>query len=405
MRRPPGTGSITKTNRRNPFRAQFLIGHEYTEEKFISKYYEVGYYATRALAHKALDAYMRNPELFKALHELYKQRKITEDDLLNLNAPPELILESHENEQEESPLTLQQAYELWEDQEYAKPAERQLSDKALKDRQRGIKRCKHLYNLPIKEIIIEQYQDIVDNTTLGRGSMDKFKMTLKTVYDYLEMKRYITKDENIISHLNLKYVTGGYKVEHKPFADDHYDMIMAHTKDAQIQCGKRPLKYFNLQDYLSSVKILLMTGLRISEFISLESTEIHLNKRYFTILESKTDAGERDVPIPKEALPFFEFWLSKGTKYLLTTVDGKPFTYEKYREYWKLIMAYFDVDYLIHDTRYTFAQRLREEEIDKKFIQAIIGHESDDVTDCVYVKKININKLIELVDRVDLSAS
>jgi len=405
MRRAPGTGKIIKykDKRRKPYRAQFPGGYRCDIErgKTTALYFECGYYKTQASAQKSLDAYMRNPKLFEALHELKKQRKLSEDDLLNLNPPPDFVLKNPDDEVKESPLTWKQAFDLWHEYELSLPEEKRLGKASYANRVREAKKLSHFNDTPLKEIWISDYQKIVDESKLGRSANNNFKIMVKTVYDFLLLNRYITKHEHIAKEITLKNVKGEKTFEHKPFEREFYELVMSYSENTTLQFGKKPIVYFDLQEYLSIIQMMCLCGVRIDELMDLKKSSVYLDKRYFDVLDSKTSAGIRSVPISEKASKWFEHWYNKSdSDYLITDINGDKFRYAKFREYWDSIMDYFGAKHTPHDTRYTCIELLTEAGIDKKFIQAIVGHEGKDVTDKVYRKKIRIEKLIEMIDKI-----
>ena len=56
--------------------------------------------------------------------------------------------------------------------------------------------------------------------------------------------------------------------------------------------------------YIDTILILIFTGLRINELLSLKNTDINLEEKYFITAGSKTDAGKnRLIPINSKVLP------------------------------------------------------------------------------------------------------
>ncbi len=79
-------------------------------------------------------------------------------------------------------------------------------------------------------------------------------------------------------------------------------------------------------DYVQIILMLIYSGVRISELLDLKRENVFLEERYFDVIESKTDAGIRKVPISKKVLPFFQAWMNKNDcKYVLSTPEGEHF--------------------------------------------------------------------------------
>jgi integrase len=57
------------------------------------------------------------------------------------------------------------------------------------------------------------------------------------------------------------------------------------------------------------------------------------------------------------------------------------------------------MNHLPHDCRHTCATLLANADVDKKIIQLILGHRSQDITDRVYTHK-TLSQLIDAVNRL-----
>ena len=61
----------------------------------------------------------------------------------------------------------------------------------------------------------------------------------------------------------------------------------------------------------SIILILIYTGVRIGELLSLKKSDVFIHDRYFKITASKTKSGIRDVPIADKIYPLFKKWYDK----------------------------------------------------------------------------------------------
>lgn len=75
--------------------------------------------------------------------------------------------------------------------------------------------------------------------------------------------------------------------------------------------------------------MLIYNGVRISELLDLKKENVHLDKQYFDVTDSKTENGIRKVPIADKVLDFYKSWYNDNieSEYLLHTEDGKHFLY------------------------------------------------------------------------------
>lgn len=78
--------------------------------------------------------------------------------------------------------------------------------------------------------------------------------------------------------------------------------------------------------------MLIYNGVRISELLDLKKGNVHLDKQYFDVIDSKTGNGIRKVPIADKVLDFYKSWYNDNieSEYLLHTEDGKNFLYRNY---------------------------------------------------------------------------
>ena len=71
--------------------------------------------------------------------------------------------------------------------------------------------------------------------------------------------------------------------------------------------------------------MLIYNGVRISELLDLKKGNLHLDKQYFDVIDSKTGNGIRKVPIADKVLDFYKSWYNDNieSEYLLHTEGGK----------------------------------------------------------------------------------
>lgn len=91
-------------------------------------------------------------------------------------------------------------------------------------------------------------------------------------------------------------------------------------------------------ELVSSILILLYTGLRCNELLELKKEDVHLDERWFYIKHSKTKAGIREVPIADKIVPLIKYWLEKDSDYLICKPSGLKFPYDTYSYRFKALM-------------------------------------------------------------------
>lgn len=178
----------------------------------------------------------------------------------------------------------------------------------------------------------------------------------KNLADLMELDKYVAKEKDSINPNDIKLIMQG---------DDNI------------------------------AKILLYTGLRINELLSIKSSNVNLQERIM-IGGSKTEAGkDRRIPLHKDIMPIIEDLLSNGTEYLVTDEKGKKVKYNNYlTKVWHKNMD----GYVIHQTRHSFISRAVKLELNQQVLKAIVGHSSSDVTSSVYTH-IDDEQILEFIDK------
>lgn len=178
----------------------------------------------------------------------------------------------------------------------------------------------------------------------------------KNLADLMELDKYVAKEKDSINPNDIKLIMQG---------DDNI------------------------------AKILLYTGMRINELLSIKSSNVNLQERIM-IGGSKTEAGkDRRIPLHKDIMPIIEDLLSNGTEYLVTDEKGKKVKYNNYlTKVWHKNMD----GYVIHQTRHSFISRAVKLELNQQVLKAIVGHSSSDVTSSVYTH-IDDEQLRDFIDK------
>lgn len=149
--------------------------------------------------------------------------------------------------------------------------------------------------------------------------------------------------------------------------------------------------------------MLLYTGTRVSELLDLKKKDVNLKERYFNVVESKTAAGIRVVPICKKIYPYFESWMNRNDNELLfENKNHNPLLYRFFRDnYFEEINELLGTNHLIHDTRHTFISMCTEKSMNETVLKKIVGHaNAQSLTEKVYTH-FDPSFLVEAVDVLD----
>lgn len=340
MRHPNGYGCVTKLSgkRRKPFVARITAGHN---SKGNQIYSVIGYYPTRKEALTALAQY---------------------------NAQPYDI--------ELSKITLKDLFEIWSATELPKLGESlQYSHRA------AYKYCKHLENIPYRNLRKAQMQDCIDRC----GKSESTQTNIANLFRTLD--RYAYDQDIIVKQYSANLTTSTTeKKKRNPFSKDEIKSIEAHAG----------------QPLYDETLFMLYTGCRVSEMLLVRSKDIDLYNRTLT-LGVKTDAGRnRIIPIHHKLEPIIKAHI--GAEHLFamprstTAKNPDKALQTKFLKDWQALFP----DHDTHDCRHTFRSQLDRQEANRACVNLIMGHKGSDVGERVYTHK-TIQELIGTIDLLDFS--
>jgi len=311
MRLSNGTGSVHRMpgNRRKPWRCRITTGWELDPilMKYKQKYKDLGYFATRNEALKALMDYNNDPfdldTLTVTLDDCYQQAKkrFTESRKRNYYA----------------------AYK------YLEP---------IKDK-------------PIRSIKAPMMQKCID--ACQTTQQQEIKTVCHKIFDYaLEME---IVDKNPSQHLKSNSVET--VIDRSVFTSD--EIAIAEEADTWWKI---------------CLACLLYSGMRTKELRDLAADDIDLDEMTVNIRIAKNKSSVRKIPIHTHAEPFFRAYKE----------DGIGFYHKTHNGFNKAISNAFTTEHHAHDTRHTFATRMRECGCDPLVLQKILGHTPQTITERVY---------------------
>lgn len=336
MRMPNGFGTIYKLSgkRRNPYVAKKTIGYN---EKHQPVYKVIGYFKTKKEALASLNEYNRKfdtspnrPRLFSEVFEEWFQFKLNE----NLSAS------------------------------------RYKNIRSLYNSHLGT-----LYSKTFKNISVEDLQLCIDYTqkVCKKATLVQMKTLFSEIYKYAIFHEITNKDISIM----VKVPILDDKKEKVPFSVEEIETLL-HSN----------------QPFAKLVYIMIYTGFRASEFISIKREDISID--YIITGGMKSNAGKnRKVPCNKKIIPIIDNLLSDGRTYLV----GYEMNYNQFIYKFKKCMESLGMEHTPHDTRHTFVTMLSNADANKVSIQRLTGHASKGVTDSVYTHKDleQLRKAIELI--------
>lgn len=347
MKQPNGCGSITKMTgkRRRPWRVRVTTGWELDEDgkraKQVMK--TLGYCATRKEAMQVLAEYNKNPY-----------------DL------------AHKD------ITFAEVYDIWSVEHFKRYPSTRVPTTSM------YKYCVSLYGMKMKDIRLSHLQAIM-NAVEGksRGTQTVIKTIFNNVFGYCMKNDIIQKDYS--QYVQKTYTTK--KSVHDKFFTQNQIRAVINSQDFTHRGS----------NYSDAVLILLYTGMRINELLTLKCCDIDLEKRIINLHGTKTEAAERIIPIHKEVAPIISARM--GGEYLIMK-HGRPVPYNTFYLYWTEYMKCLGMPHTPHATRHTFISAMDDSNITGVVMKRIAGHANKSVTEH-YTHK-SIEQLIEAIDKLKL---
>ena len=279
----------------------------------------------------------------------FRTRKEAENALANFNTNPYSIGSS---------ITFAMVYDQW----IAKKMRSGKSQTTIYSYNAAFKRCASIADIPICKLKLpDLLQVFVINGDCGKSTVTNIKIVIDGVFEFAERFEYIGKNyARLVDGDDLIYTTPE-EAKHRVFTPEEIRAVLTAPRDIYTDC----------------TKILLFTGFRVEELLSMTDTNIHFNEGYFQG-GLKTAAGKgRIVPIHHDITGLIaEYLLKKQTEKVF------PITAAKLRS-----EMFSRWNHIPHDTRHTFISRMQTLHADKVTLEMLVGHSAKNVTDKVYTHK------------------
>lgn len=221
------------------------------------------------------------------------------------------------------------------------------------------KHLEPLYDIPLGSLNLQRIQAVFDRCEAPLTTQKYMKTLLTKCFTYAVRNEMIRPEKAAIVQWIEINAEKTRTVERRIFTKDEIAALWA----AEDPYERLPL-------------LMIFSGMRIDELLSLRSDDVDVS---FHVRHSKTPSGIREIPIPEKLRPDVEYWKAKGTATLITTKRGLPMSYDSLRRY-----GYWKTAHLPHDCRHTCATLLAEANIDRRTVNAIMGHKGTDLAEEVY---------------------
>lgn len=239
--------------------------------------------------------------------------------------------------------------------------------------------------------VAKAWERWLSDTSIKKSSIDSYRSAYKRlapIYDTDLDKLNLTTMQALCDHKPVTYAKAAVTKKvlsallEWGFAHDYcsssrkalLDYIRLPERPGPQETRNRPWEPWEIErafdkHWIGTI-ILLFTGLRFSELLSLKTEDIHLDQMYLEVRDAKTRAGIRKVPIPEGLRPYWEEYIQAG-------FIGRS------RTYWNNRLWSKEMNHRHHDCRHTYSSMLAQAEVDARVVKKIMGHKGD-VTIDVY---------------------
>ena len=256
-------------------------------------------------------------------------------------------------------------------------------------------KCKPLYDMKVRDIKYSHIKALLESYShQAESTIKALKGLLSDVFKFCVREDLISKnpvEEQVIVSEKESEKKDSYTREEVHMLWDNLDFVVVPNPTKKTAYVKRT-------PMIDTVLILIYTGLRIDEFVSLKTEDIHLKERYITIRGTKTDCSERIVPIHSLIIPLIEKRMN-GT-YFLENDKGQRITYDTYRDtFFNPMREKLGLNKGIHETRHTFSTFTALCDFNLVMRQKMLGHVSNNITNDVYTH-VFIEDLVREIDKL-----
>ncbi|HWR06305.1 site-specific tyrosine recombinase XerD [Sporomusa sp.] len=214
---------------------------------------------------------------------------------------------------------------------------------------------------------------------------------IKSFYQYLVRERHLEKDPAV----NLE----------SPKLEKKLPRILSIAEVEELLKQPNTFQPTGLRDK-AMLELLYATGIRVSELISLNISDVNLDMGYIKCYGK--GAKERIVPLGSIAAKCVQEYISKGRTKLVRTYEESSLFVNHHgnrltrQGFWKIIKKYamearITKEITPHTLRHSFATHLLENGADLRSVQEMLGH-ADISTTQIYTH-VTKNRLKEVYDK------
>jgi len=246
-----------------------------------------------------------------------------------------------------------------------------------------------MHNIRFSKITKEDLYDALEKSGKNKPMLKVIINLFHGMYKYALSEYIVYKDVsgNIVIGKHSPLNKNPNRIIRTPFSKEEIQIIFNDNINTEMR---------------DIIKVLLYTGLRIRELLTLTKDSITINSESILIKEeySKTDCSNREIPIHPEIINIIMDKYNKcinDNETLFKNIKGEPFKYSNFKNsYWDQYMKLLNMKHNPHDTRHTFSSNWTECELDFLVGEIIMGHSLTGDAKFIY-KQLSIEHKHELM--------
>jgi integrase len=263
--------------------------------------------------------------------------------------------------------------------------------------------CENLYDKVYKELRTSDFMNHLKDS----GKKNEPQRQIINLFNQLD--KYALQEDIIdkgYSQFITTTTTNRKEIKNSQTVIPQKDKIFTYEQIAYLWDFKSKLKEearYNRKDKEIFIRdfwlMLLYTGTRADELLSVYTNNVFLNHNYF-IGGLKTEAGiNREIPIHPDIKPIFEKYYNFDSEFLFIQPNRNKIDYDFYLYHYKYNFKEFHpfvANHTAHDARHTLRTELEKNNIKQIIINSIIGHSNDDIGKDVY-SHVSIEEKLEAI--------
>lgn len=264
--------------------------------------------------------------------------------------------------------TFEEVYERWKAVHF-----KDVGPKGQYSYEQAFLKAEPLYKREMRELKTEDYQQVITalaDAGLSRSTCEKQRQLFSQLCKWAMQNDIIT-----VNYSEGLQLPSPSKKKERTLTDEEIRRIQTVADDRSNR----------LQLTAQIALVLVYTGMRIDELLSMHRDDVHLDAGYL-IGGEKTDAGRRrTIPILDPIQTILAGWMldSLGSEYLLPTSNGRKKDVSTVEHSFRTLMISCDINQpdtpkeqrvTPHSLRRTAATRLVEGKAEPTAVQAILGH-------------------------------